>query len=265
MNAIAVSISGELVDPFGGVEDIGNRVIRCVGSPDDRFAEDALRMFRAYRFSAELGFDIEPETIASIGRNAVKAALISAERVRVELEKTLLSPRPEISGDMIKTGLLASYISEAGECPGGLAKLAALPVEAAPRWCAFCSLLIDGGSICSAGEFLRGMRLDSNTVKICNSALSVDGSLIEEVIHDRIAVKRLLAKHGAAAVRCAAAACRPTLRSRRARVVGEVGVGYGYRAEIECVHAVNVYLKHLDVKWRLILINGNRKRFLLEN
>ena len=212
MNAIAVSVSGVLVDPFCGAEDIENRIIRCVGAPDDRFAEDALRMFRAYRFSAELGFDIEPATLSSIGRNADKAALISAERVRMELEKTLLSQKPEISGEMIRTGLLSGHVPTSGGLADNLSgladslgRIAVLPAEAELRWCAFCSLLKDHGLISSVGAFLRGMRLDSNTIKICKSALSVGLRPGGADIPDRAGIKKLLSKHGADAVRCAAA------------------------------------------------------------
>ena len=75
MNAIALPPDGLLADPFGGVDDISNRIIRCVGVPERRFEEDALRMFRALRFSARLGFEIEAQTISAI---AVKAPLAAA-------------------------------------------------------------------------------------------------------------------------------------------------------------------------------------------
>ena len=106
INAIAATVEGDLIDPFGGLEDINDRVIRCVGIPDARFKEDALRMFRAYRFSAELDFSIEPGTLSAIYSNAAAATQISAERIQTELEKTLMSRKPEIAGSMIKAGLL---------------------------------------------------------------------------------------------------------------------------------------------------------------
>ena len=205
MNAIAVSDSGEMIDPFGGVGDIKKRMIRCVGAPGERFSEDALRMFRAFRFSAELGFEIEAETLSSIKSNAKKARAISAERVRIELEKTLLSQKPEIAGEMIETGLLARNISSDGKCPDGLNNIAALPSEAVLRWCLFCAMLLDYDLIKTASDFLRAMRLDSNTIKTCDTALSAAMFSGGSEADDRVGVKKLLSKHGIAATRCAAA------------------------------------------------------------
>ena len=85
---------GDLVDPFGGERDLAARLIRAVGDPDERFAEDPLRLLRAIRFSAQFGFDIEPATWAAIGQNAQALQQISAERINQELNKILLSPRP---------------------------------------------------------------------------------------------------------------------------------------------------------------------------
>ena len=95
MNAIALSADGMLSDPFGGVEDIRRQLIRCVGVPEERFAEDPLRMFRALRFSARLGFTVDLFTMEGIRAKAALAAELPAERVREELEKTLLTRSPE--------------------------------------------------------------------------------------------------------------------------------------------------------------------------
>jgi len=198
MNAMAVSIDEVLTDPFGGLEDIKNRVIRCVGDPEKRFGEDALRMFRAYRFSAELGFLIERETQHAIYANADKARFISAERIHVELEKTLLSQRPEVAGEMIGAGLLGSFVTS---CRVALEKLTELPAEPMLRWCAFCAILQGAGGIASASAFLRGLKLDRATVKSCADALT-----IPDFPASRTGIKRLIATHGVNAIRCAAAA-----------------------------------------------------------
>jgi len=81
-------------DFVGGMEDIENRVIRCIGDPNKRFTEDALRMMRAVRFAAKLGFDIEAETFKAITCNAAKMVNISRERVAMELFKLLTAPFP---------------------------------------------------------------------------------------------------------------------------------------------------------------------------
>jgi len=89
INAMAYSVRSGLIDYFGGKQDIKLRLIRCVGDPDARFQEDALRILRALRFSSVYGFDIEVETAAAIHRNASLLEHISAERIRDELYKLL--------------------------------------------------------------------------------------------------------------------------------------------------------------------------------
>lgn len=202
MNAMAISVARNLIDPFDGIKDIENRIVRCVGNPNKRFSEDALRMFRALRFRAQLGFKIEEGTLAAIYANADRAKLISAERVCVELEKTLMSQRPEIAGEMIETGVLARYISTSK--PGGtmsrLEKIKELPAEPTMRWCAFCAILQKEGLIKSAPEFLNNLHLSVKTVKICSHALSVS-----EFPDNRTDVKRLFIRYGTDATCCAAA------------------------------------------------------------
>lgn len=80
-----------LVDIFGGREDIDRKVIRCVGNPTERFTEDALRILRAIRFSAQLGFEIEDATRQAITEIAPNLIHVSKERIQVELTKLLLS------------------------------------------------------------------------------------------------------------------------------------------------------------------------------
>ncbi len=89
VNAIAYSPQAGFVDPFGGREDIDLGVIRCVGEADKRFGEDSLRILRALRFAAVLGFEINPETAKSIKKNYRLLANISVERIFTELSKLL--------------------------------------------------------------------------------------------------------------------------------------------------------------------------------
>ena len=95
VNAMAYNEKDGIVDLFGGMEDIKNKIIRCVGDPDTRFNEDALRIMRAIRFSATLGFEIEEKTADSIRRNKHLLKNIAPERIRVELEKLLLGKDAE--------------------------------------------------------------------------------------------------------------------------------------------------------------------------
>ena len=199
INAMAESADGELYDPYSGIDDIKKGIIRCVGGPNTRFSEDALRMFRALRFSAELGFTIENETLQAIYSGAGMAGKISAERVRIELEKTLMSKRPEIAGEMIKIGLLEKYAVVSGKRPDGLELLAKLPPEPMLRWCAFCAILLEKNYIKTATELLHNMHLDGKTIKTCLRALDIPG-----FPDDTIPIKLLLSKNDAGVVRCAA-------------------------------------------------------------
>jgi tRNA nucleotidyltransferase/poly(A) polymerase len=110
INAIAWGVrdaTPEVHDPFGGVADLRRGLVRAVGRPDERFAEDALRMLRAVRFAATLGFAIDPATLDAIRSSAALAAALSGERVGAELRRILASPRPSVAlGHAERTGLL---------------------------------------------------------------------------------------------------------------------------------------------------------------
>ena len=102
-----------IVDPFAGLADIADRVLRAVGDPGARFGEDALRMLRATRLAAVLGFSIEPGTLAAIRQHANLARHLSGERVSAELEKLLTAPTPSTGLRlMADTGLLAVVFPE---------------------------------------------------------------------------------------------------------------------------------------------------------
>lgn len=89
MNACAMDLKGNIFDPFGGKNDIENRLIRCVGNPRERFEEDALRILRGVRFASVLGFEIEKDTADAIHNMKSNLDRISAERISVELKKLL--------------------------------------------------------------------------------------------------------------------------------------------------------------------------------
>ncbi|MFA6074881.1 MAG: CCA tRNA nucleotidyltransferase [Negativicutes bacterium] len=94
INAMAMDGAGKIADYFGGQVDLQNKVIRTVGSASARFDEDALRMFRAARFAAQLDFTVDSGTLAGIRLNHDRVSGLSVERVRDEIEKTLLGARP---------------------------------------------------------------------------------------------------------------------------------------------------------------------------
>ncbi len=165
VNAMAMDEKGNVTDPFGGREDIEKGVIRSVGDPDRRFSEDALRMLRAVRFSAKLGFEIAPETMSAIEKNAGLAAALSAERVREELGRILISPRPEMSAMAVKLGLLDAYLDKriAPE-KAALSRLKNLPRDEKTRLFAWAFLMSERGAVQDAAELLKKLRLDGKTV-----------------------------------------------------------------------------------------------------
>ena len=112
MNAIAYNEKEGYVDIFGGIKDIENKTIRGVGEAEERFREDALRMLRAVRFSAQLGFDIEEKTKTALIENCHLIEKISRERIREELVKLLISKHSEKAYLLWQTGLLNNISEE---------------------------------------------------------------------------------------------------------------------------------------------------------
>lgn len=112
INAMAYSEGTGLVDLYGGVDDLKKGIIRCVGNPDDRFNEDALRIMRAVRFGAQLGFDIDEDTRTAAAKHAAELSQVSAERIETELTKLLVSPHPEKIMDMYELGITSVVLPE---------------------------------------------------------------------------------------------------------------------------------------------------------
>lgn len=116
INAMAYNEAEGLIDAFDGMKDLKNRRIRCVGEPKERFTEDALRILRAVRFSAQLNFEIEKNTRAAIAEFADSLTRISAERIQTELVKLLTSDHPEIFRTLYDTGITAVILPEFDAC-----------------------------------------------------------------------------------------------------------------------------------------------------
>jgi len=112
INAMAYNDQEGLIDIFGGEADLKAQIVRCVGDAKERFSEDALRILRAVRFAAQLGFSIEDETKAAISELAGSLSNISAERIQIEIIKLLVSPRPEIWGLVWELGITKVIMSE---------------------------------------------------------------------------------------------------------------------------------------------------------
>lgn len=116
INAMAYNESQGLVDIYGGLADIKAGVIRCVGDAKERFTEDALRMMRAVRFSAQLGYRIDEDTRTAMTELAPNLQKISAERIQTELVKLVVSPHPDYLRIAYETGITAQILPEFDLC-----------------------------------------------------------------------------------------------------------------------------------------------------
>ena len=114
VNAMAVRLPGrQLEDPYAGVVDLAHRVLRTPGRPEDSFSDDPLRMMRAARFAAQLGFEVDPAVVAAMTAMAGRIEIISAERVRDELVKLICAPYPRLGLTLlVETGLAAIVLPE---------------------------------------------------------------------------------------------------------------------------------------------------------
>ncbi|MBP7095575.1 MAG: HD domain-containing protein [Spirochaetia bacterium] len=120
MNAMALNLSTrDFLDPHDGLGDLERRLVRAIGDPLERFSEDGLRPLRAVRFASQLGYAIDVPTFEAIGRSLHRFRAVSAERVRDEFAKILLSPKPSYGiGLLERSGLLAEFLPELADCRG---------------------------------------------------------------------------------------------------------------------------------------------------
>lgn len=199
INAMAMDRSGRITDPFEGREDLSGCVIRCVGDPERRFSEDALRMLRAVRFSAQLGFEIEAGTLGAIIRLSPLARRLSAERVRDELVKLLKSERPEYVERLMEYGLLDGFLTGRG---GGIPfeRLRAVPAD--DRLEVFALLAAKAGAAADPAELLRALRCPARLASAVSDALG----LMEELRPYAMSVRLALCAHQTPAVLAAAGA-----------------------------------------------------------
>jgi poly(A) polymerase len=114
INALAISLNpdnyGELIDPFNGLQDIENKIIKTPLTPEQTFSDDPLRMMRAIRFATQLSFSIEPQTFRAIQENAQRIKIVSGERIADELNKIILSHTPSVGFDLLYKSKLLDII-----------------------------------------------------------------------------------------------------------------------------------------------------------
>ncbi|MBA3828549.1 MAG: HD domain-containing protein [Taibaiella sp.] len=123
INAMAISLNkenyGRLIDPFNGMEDLRNKILRTPLDPDITFSDDPLRMMRGIRFATQLGFVLEPETFEAISRNKERIKIVSQERVTDELNKIMVTPKPSVGFDLLyKSRLLHEFFPQMTELAG---------------------------------------------------------------------------------------------------------------------------------------------------
>lgn len=195
INAMAYSHETGIVDAFGGMEDLEHGVIRCVGDAMERFTEDALRILRAIRFSAQLGFAIEEQTWDAISVIAPNLAKVSRERVQMELTKLLCSKHPERIRDVYETGI-SQYVSPAfAGLPWEKVRIPTeLPAVKYVRWAAFlrCAKQADAERAAdTAVGILRDLKLDNDTIGKVKTLVFWSGV---ELPADAEAVRRIMSR-----------------------------------------------------------------------
>lgn len=167
INAMAYNDENGIVDIFGGIDDIRNRIIRCVGNAHDRFTEDALRILRAVRFSAQLGFEIDKATKDAARELAPTLVKISRERIHTELNKLLLSDNPDYFSVVYELGVMKVIISELeGVNSGDIDRLRVLIKRTKPclpeRYAALLSVIGKD----KTRAVLKGLKLDNATISM---------------------------------------------------------------------------------------------------
>ena len=227
INALAYNEKEGIIDCVGGLDDIKNKIIRCVGEPEVRFKEDALRMLRAVRFSIVLGFEIEERTRIAIKKYSLLIKKVSAERIREELEKILRSENPGGIIMLHQLGLLKYIIPELDVCftvtqrnkyhlynvgEHIIHAVSATPEDITIRWAALlhdigkplCQSVDANGiihfyghhheSVRLADDILRRLRLDNDSRKNILTLIENHDVRIEPSL---VGVKRIMARLGA--------------------------------------------------------------------
>lgn len=227
INAMLYNGNDGLIDFFCGKRDINQKIIRCVGNPEKRFKEDALRMLRAIRFSAVLGFEIEEKTLTAIKKYGILIKRVSSERITEELNKIILSDNPDYFRVMYNVGLLQYVIPQLGKCFGEPQKnryhiydvgehimhtVKNIQSDLVLRWAALlhdvgkprCASVDSNGiihfyghhreSVRIAEDVLHKLRLDNNTIKDVLILIENHDVRIEPSPEN---VKRMMSKTGA--------------------------------------------------------------------
>lgn len=191
INAMAFGLDGEIVDPFGGKSDIKSRTIRTVGSAEDRFSEDGLRILRAIRFASVLGFTIERETKEAIHKLSRMLDKVSFERVFSEMSKIILSEKPSVQFREFKDvfSRVAPEFSEIKDFEHTLETLDRVEPELALRFTALLHTLGEE----QADSVLRKLKSDGVTIQKVTKLVRFFDTDIDS---SKVAIKKLVSKMG---------------------------------------------------------------------
>ena len=198
INAFAYNDECGLRDEFLGFRDLEWKIIRAVGNPEDRFSEDALRMMRAIRFAAQLGFNIELNTDNAIIKMAPNIKKVSAERIQVELTKTLMSDHPEVTAEYAKTGLFVEILPVLYDILSGISAqktlglLRYVPKMAIMRYTA----LLRYRKPQEARAVLRKLKLDNFTVNTVVKLIEHQNDINDVIEENDISVREAINRYG---------------------------------------------------------------------
>ena len=185
INAMAYNEETGLVDLFGGTQDLKNKTIRCVGNPDERFSEDALRIMRAVRFSARLNFEIEAKTLESIKNNCHLLKNISAERIQSELVKTLTTGS---NVDVLfSSGIMEAIAPEIEKC--NIDFVNSVDSDAEVK----LASLLSETNIDSAREFFNKLKFDNKTK---NNTLNILNCFAQQMPKNDVDMRKILSVYG---------------------------------------------------------------------
>ena len=195
INAMAYNDEHGIVDIFDGMNDIDRKLIRCVGNAHDRFTEDALRILRAVRFSAQLGFEIDEATGRAARELAPTLVKISRERIHTELNKLLLSDNPDYFAVVYELGVMKVIIPELSDVDvDSIARLRGLIKRTKPclpeRYAAMLSVIGSAG----ARAVLRGLKLDNATITMASKLVTY---LNMPPVHTENEIRRYINEAGA--------------------------------------------------------------------
>ncbi len=195
INAMAYNQFEGIIDLYNGQEDIKRKLLRCVGHPEDRFNEDALRMLRAIRFSAKLDFDIEEATYAAMKKYAYLIEYVSAERIYTEMTKTLLSKEPWRIEELANCGLIQHILPEwiiTLEDSSVYEQLTRVPDTLHLRWAVYLSAILSAyehhpKQSDMIKHILKELRFDNKTSHKVNVLIS---HAKNEITVDKVSIRK---------------------------------------------------------------------------